>query len=65
MPDRSHDFRVIEARSALAEARKRDPGGLTVHELQEEVWESGCEQGMPGECGRGPGERARAVRGHV
>jgi len=32
-----HDFRVIEARAALAEARKRDPGELTVHELQEEI----------------------------
>jgi hypothetical protein len=32
-----HDFRVIEARAPLAEARKRDPGELTVHELQEEI----------------------------
>lgn len=32
-----HDFRVIEARAALAEVRKRDPGELTVHELQEEI----------------------------
>lgn len=32
-----HDFRVIEARAALAEARKRDPSELAVHELQEET----------------------------
>jgi hypothetical protein len=32
-----HDLRVIEARAALAEVRKRDPGELTVHELQEEI----------------------------
>ena len=32
-----HDFRVIEARAALAEARKRDPSELTAHELQEET----------------------------
>ena len=32
-----HDFRVIEARAALAEARKRDPGELTVQELKEEI----------------------------
>ena len=27
-----HDFRVIEARAALAEARKREPGDLTPEE---------------------------------
>ena len=32
-----HDGRVIEARAALAEARKRDPGDLTTEELKEEV----------------------------
>ncbi|HTZ23821.1 MAG TPA: hypothetical protein VMC83_07495 [Streptosporangiaceae bacterium] len=32
-----HDFRVIEARAALAEARKRDPGELTPEELTEEI----------------------------
>jgi hypothetical protein len=32
-----HDFRVIEARAALAEARKRDPGGLGPEELREEI----------------------------
>ena len=32
-----HDFRVIEARAALAEARKRDPGELTHEELTEEI----------------------------
>jgi hypothetical protein len=32
-----HDFRVVEARAALAEARKRDPSELAVHELQEEI----------------------------
>src|SRR5580693_7061645 len=32
-----HDFRVIEARAALAEARKRDPGELTIQELKEEL----------------------------
>jgi hypothetical protein len=32
-----HDFRVIEARAALAEARKRDPGELTPEELAEEI----------------------------
>jgi hypothetical protein len=32
-----HDGRVIEARAALAEARKRDPGDLTTGELKEEV----------------------------
>ena len=32
-----HDFRVIEARAALGEARKRDPGELTVQELKEEI----------------------------
>jgi hypothetical protein len=32
-----HDFRVIEARAALAEARKREPGDLTPGELQEEI----------------------------
>jgi hypothetical protein len=32
-----HDFRVIEARGALAEARKREPGDLTPEELQEEI----------------------------
>ena len=32
-----HDFRVIEARAALAEARKRDPSELTHQELTEEI----------------------------
>jgi hypothetical protein len=32
-----HDFRVIEARAALAEARKRDPGELAPDELREEI----------------------------
>jgi hypothetical protein len=32
-----HDYRVIEARGALAEARKREPGDLTPEELQEEI----------------------------
>jgi hypothetical protein len=32
-----HDFRVIEARAALAEARKRDPGELGPDELREEI----------------------------
>jgi hypothetical protein len=32
-----HDYRVIEARAALAEARKRQPGDLTPEELQEEI----------------------------
>jgi hypothetical protein len=32
-----HDDRVIEARAALAEARKRDPGELTPEELKEEI----------------------------
>jgi hypothetical protein len=32
-----HDFRVIEARAALAEARKREPGELGLEELREEV----------------------------
>src|ERR1700684_4634754 len=32
-----HDFRVIEARAALADARKRDPGELAPEELREEV----------------------------
>jgi hypothetical protein len=32
-----HDFRVIEARAALAEARKREPGDLTPEELREEI----------------------------
>jgi hypothetical protein len=32
-----HDFRVIEARKALAGARKRDPGELTASELREEI----------------------------
>src|ERR1700735_5216593 len=32
-----HDFRVIEARAALAEARKREPGDLTPGELREEI----------------------------
>jgi hypothetical protein len=32
-----HDFRVIEARAALAEARKRDPGELTPDELREQI----------------------------
>ena len=32
-----HDFRVIEARAALAEARKRDPGELGPEELREEI----------------------------
>jgi hypothetical protein len=31
-----HDGRVIEARAALTEARKRDPGELTPEELREE-----------------------------
>jgi hypothetical protein len=35
MEDR--DYRVIEARSALTEARKREPGELSTGELQEEV----------------------------
>ena len=33
----THDGRVIEARAALAEARKRDPGGLTPDELRGEL----------------------------
>jgi hypothetical protein len=32
-----HDYRVIEARAAFAEARKRDPGELTLEELKEEI----------------------------
>jgi hypothetical protein len=32
-----HDFRVIEARAALAKARKRDPGKLGPEELREEI----------------------------
>jgi hypothetical protein len=32
-----HDYRVIEARGALAEARKREPRDLTPEELQEEI----------------------------
>lgn len=32
-----HDFRVIEARAALAEASKRDPGELAPDELREEI----------------------------
>jgi hypothetical protein len=32
-----HDFRVIEARAALAEARERDPGELSPAELREEI----------------------------
>jgi hypothetical protein len=32
-----HDYRVIEARAALVEARKRDPGELALEELKEEV----------------------------
>jgi hypothetical protein len=32
-----HDFRVIEARAALADARKCDPSELTVHQLREEI----------------------------
>jgi hypothetical protein len=32
-----HDVRVIEARAALAEARKRDPGDLHSEQLQEEI----------------------------
>jgi hypothetical protein len=32
-----HDFRVIEARAALAEARRRDPSELTMRQLQEEI----------------------------
>jgi hypothetical protein len=32
-----HDYRVIEARAALAEARKREPGELTHEELTEDV----------------------------
>jgi hypothetical protein len=33
----THDGRVIEARAALAEARKRDPGELTPDELRAEL----------------------------
>jgi hypothetical protein len=32
-----HDYRVIEARKALAEARKHDPGELGLEELREEI----------------------------
>ncbi len=32
-----HDFRVIEARAALAEARKRVPSDLGLEELREEI----------------------------
>jgi hypothetical protein len=32
-----HDFRVIEARAALAEARKREPCELGLEELREEI----------------------------
>ncbi len=32
-----HDFRVIEARAALVEARKHDPGELAPNELREEI----------------------------
>ena len=32
-----HDYRVIEARKALAEARKREPGELSPDELREEI----------------------------
>jgi hypothetical protein len=32
-----HDFRVIEARAALTEARKREPGQLAPVELREEI----------------------------
>jgi hypothetical protein len=32
-----HDYRIIEARAALAEARKRDPGELDLEELREEA----------------------------
>jgi hypothetical protein len=32
-----HDVRVIEARAALVEARKRDPGELTPEDLREEI----------------------------
>jgi hypothetical protein len=32
-----HDYRVIEARKAVAEARKRDPGELGLDELREEI----------------------------
>ena len=32
-----HDFRVIEARAALVEARKREPGELGLEELREEI----------------------------
>ena len=32
-----HDYRVIEARAALAEARKREPGELAPEELREEI----------------------------
>jgi hypothetical protein len=32
-----HDFRVIEARAALAETRKSDPGELGPEELREEI----------------------------
>jgi hypothetical protein len=32
-----HDYSVIEARGALAEARKREPGDLTPEELQDEI----------------------------
>jgi hypothetical protein len=32
-----HAFRVIEARAALGEARRRTPGELTLEEMQEEI----------------------------
>jgi hypothetical protein len=32
-----HDYRVIEARAALAEARKRAPGELSLDDLREEI----------------------------
>jgi hypothetical protein len=32
-----HDYRVIEARAALAEARKQDPGDLGPEQLREEI----------------------------
>jgi hypothetical protein len=32
-----HDYRVIEARAALIEARKHDPGELGPDELREEI----------------------------
>jgi hypothetical protein len=32
-----HDYRVIEARAALVEARKRAPGELSLDDLREEI----------------------------